>query len=309
PGAADGARPQGPAGAHRPPGAAHGHPGRRPGAGPPRRTGLAGGRQARRRRAVARRRVRPRRHRRPGGGAGLRPRPAAGAPARRRPHRGGARRAAHREPAGRGRGRPRRAPATDQGGDPVRAPTARAPVGLSSTTPDGVGASPRRPDGTLKVTGEFAYSSDMWMEDMLWGATLRSPHPHARILGIDTTGAVKLPGVHAVLTHEDVPGEKRDGLEYRDQPVLAFGEVRYKGEPVAIVAADHPETARRALERIRVDYEVLDPVSDSRAAAFDPDCPLVHEEGSLPLHEEYNQRGNVVRHQPIRTGAFASGAS
>ncbi|GAA1097093.1 xanthine dehydrogenase subunit D [Nocardiopsis composta] len=191
----------------------------------------------------------------------------------------------------------------------MRAPTARAPVGLSSTTPDGVGASPRRPDGTLKVTGEFAYSSDMWMEDMLWGATLRSPHPHARILGIDTTGAVKLPGVHAVLTHEDVPGEKRYGLEYRDQPVLAFGKVRYKGEPVAIVAADHPETARRALERIRVDYEVLDPVSDSRAAAFDPDCPLVHEEGSLPLHEEYNQRGNVVRHQPIRTGAFASGAS
>ncbi|WP_017555703.1 xanthine dehydrogenase subunit D [Nocardiopsis baichengensis] len=183
----------------------------------------------------------------------------------------------------------------------------RAPGDLSSTTRDGVGASPRRPDGTLKVTGEFAYSSDMWMEDMLWGMTLRSPHPHARILGIDTTEALKLPGVHAVLTHEDVPGEKRYGLEYQDQPVLAFDKVRYKGEAVAIVAADHPETARRALERVKVDYEVLDPVSDSRRAAFDPDCPLVHEDGSLPVHAEYNQHGNVVRHQPIRTGAFTEG--
>ncbi|GAB3213636.1 xanthine dehydrogenase subunit D [Marinactinospora thermotolerans] len=185
----------------------------------------------------------------------------------------------------------------------------RAPVGLSSVTRDGIGASPRRPDGTLKVTGEFAYSSDMWMEDMLWGATLRSPHPHAEILGIDVSGALRLPGVYAVLTHEDVPGEKRYGLEYRDQPVLAFGKVRYKGEPVAIVAADHPETARRALERIKVDYRVLEPVSDARRAALDPDCPLVHEEGSLPLHEEHNQRGNRVRYQPIRTGAFADGAS
>ncbi|MDA2811557.1 xanthine dehydrogenase subunit D [Nocardiopsis sp. RSe5-2] len=186
--------------------------------------------------------------------------------------------------------------------------TTRAPGDLSSTTRDGVGASPRRPDGTLKVTGEFAYSSDMWMEDMLWGMTLRSPHPHARILGIDITEALKVPGVHAVLTHEDVPGQKRYGLEYEDQPVLAYDKVRYKGEPVAIVAADHPETARRALERVKVDYEVLDPVSDSRRAAFDPECPLVHEDGSLPVHEEYNQHGNVVRHQPIRTGAFTGGA-
>ncbi|ASU84240.1 xanthine dehydrogenase subunit D [Nocardiopsis gilva YIM 90087] len=182
----------------------------------------------------------------------------------------------------------------------------RTPTDLSSTTKDGVGASPRRPDGTLKVTGEFAYSSDMWMEDMLWGMTLRSPHPHARIRGIDITEAVKLPGVYAVLTHEDVPGEKCYGLEYQDQPVLAYDKVRYKGEAVAIVAADHPETARRALDRIKVDYEVLEPVSDARRAVFDDACPRVHEEGTLPLHEEYNQRGNLVRHQPIRTGAFTA---
>ncbi|MFJ6020385.1 xanthine dehydrogenase family protein molybdopterin-binding subunit [Nocardiopsis alba] len=189
------------------------------------------------------------------------------------------------------------------------ATTTRTVTDLTSTTKDGVGASPRRPDGTLKVTGEFAYSSDMWMEDMLWGATLRSPHPHARIHGIDVTEALRLPGVYAVLTHEDVPGEKRYGLEYQDQPVLAFDKVRYKGEAVAIVAADHPETARRALERIEVDYEVLPPVSDSRRAALDPEYPLVHEKGELPEHPEYNQSGNRVRYQPIRTGAFAESPS
>ncbi|WP_067601225.1 xanthine dehydrogenase family protein molybdopterin-binding subunit [Nocardiopsis listeri] len=184
------------------------------------------------------------------------------------------------------------------------AATTRTVTDLSSTTKDGVGASPRRPDGTLKVTGEFAYSSDMWMEDMLWGATLRSPHPHARILGIDITEALKVPGVQAVLTHEDVPGTKRYGLEHQDQPVLAFDKVRYKGESVAIVAADHPETARRAMERIKVDYEVLAPVSDSRRAALDPDYPLVHDKGELPEHPEFNQSGNRLRYQPIRTGSF-----
>ncbi len=107
---------------------------------------------------------------------------------------------------------------------------------------NGVGVSVRRPDGIPKVKGEFAYSSDMWADGMLWGATLRSPHPRARIRGIDIATALAVRGVHAVLTHEDVPGRKTYGLEHHDQPVLAFSEVRYQGEPVAIVAADHPET-------------------------------------------------------------------
>lgn len=189
--------------------------------------------------------------------------------------------------------------------------TTRTPTGLSSVTRDGVGQSPSRPDGTQKVTGEFAYSSDMWMEDMLWGKTLRSPHPHAKIISIDTSEALALPGVYAVLTHEDVPGVKRYGLEYQDQPILALDKVRYQGEAVAIVAADHPETARRAMERISVEYEVLDPVSDSRQAIFDWDGPRVHEDGDLPVHEEHNQHQlpNLVRYQPVRTGAFTEGAS
>jgi len=155
----------------------------------------------------------------------------------------------------------------------------------------GVGDSARRPDGILKTTGAFAYSSDLWMDGMLWGATLRSPHPRAKIHGIDITEALKLPGVHAVLTHEDVPGTKHYGLELKDQPVLAIDQVRYAGEAVAIVAADHPETARRACALIEVDYEVQEPVTDARAAALDPACPKVHD------------GGNIVRHQPVRTGS------
>ncbi len=73
---------------------------------------------------------------------------------------------------------------------------------------DGVGASVQRPDGIPKVKGELAYSSDMWADGMLWGATLRLPHPRACIRGIDISKALAVRGMHAVLTHEDVPGRK-----------------------------------------------------------------------------------------------------
>ncbi|MEY9863033.1 xanthine dehydrogenase D subunit [Catenulispora sp. GAS73] len=174
---------------------------------------------------------------------------------------------------------------------PTRAPD-RAPRDLNqSTTTGGVGDSPTRPDGPLKVKGEFAYSSDLFMDDMVWGMTLRSPHPRALIRSIDVAAALALPGVDAVLTHEEVPGYKLYGLDVRDQPVLAIGEVRHQGEPVALVAADHPETARRALKLIKVDYEVLEPIVDARRALFDPECPRIHPDG------------NLVRHQPVRVGA------
>ena len=124
-----------------------------------------------------------------------------------------------------------------------------------------VGESVRRPDAPPKVRGTFVYSSDLRAEGMLWGATVRSPHPHARIRSIDASEARAMPGVHAVLTHEDVPGKKVYGLEIADQPVLAFEFVRYWGEAVAVVAADHPEQARRAAGKVRVDYEVLPPVT------------------------------------------------
>jgi xanthine dehydrogenase D subunit len=147
----------------------------------------------------------------------------------------------------------------------------------------GVGTSARRVDGVPKVKGEFAYGSDLWHEDMLWGHTLRSHHPHARIRSIDLSEAVASPGVHAVLLADDVPGKKTYGLEFSDQPVLAADRVRYQGEPVAIVAAEHPELARRAAGRISVDFEVLPAVTDMEEA-LSPTAPLIHDFGNVLRH-------------------------
>ncbi len=156
-------------------------------------------------------------------------------------------------------------------------------------TRSGVGESVRRPDGIPKVKGEFAYASDLWADRMLWGSTLRSPHPRAKIRSIEIAAALATPGVHAVLTHEDVPGRKTYGLEIPDQPVLAWEDVRYQGEAVAIVAADHPETARAAARKIEVDWEVLEPLTDPERAL---------EEFAPPLHPS----GNLLRHVHIEHG-------
>jgi len=145
---------------------------------------------------------------------------------------------------------------------------------------EGVGISVPRIDGVPKVKGQFSYGSDLWADEMLWGHTLRSPHPSARIRSIDVAGAVASPGVHAVLLADDVPGSRFYGLEFADQPVLAWEVVRYVGEPVAIVSAEHPELARRAADRIVVDYEPLEPVTDMEAALRD-DAPRVHPFGNV----------------------------
>ena len=129
-----------------------------------------------------------------------------------------------------------------------------------------VGESVRRIDAIPKVTGEFAYASDLFAAGMLFGHTVRSPHSAAQVKPISTAEANGMPGVHAVLTHRDVPGEKRYGLEFADQPVLAMGEVRYFGEPVALVAAEHPEQARRAAVAVQVDYIPQQPVADPEKA-------------------------------------------
>jgi xanthine dehydrogenase D subunit len=166
--------------------------------------------------------------------------------------------------------------------------------------PGRVGVTTVRADGVPKVRGEFAYSSDLHVEGMLWGATLRSPHPHARLLEVDVGPALAIPGVHAALTHEDVPGRKVYGMEIADQPVLAFDRVRYQGEPVAIVAADHPETARRAADAVAVRYEELDPLADAERAMA-PGVPELHPQppDSPRLH---GGAGNVLRHLRINHG-------
>jgi CO/xanthine dehydrogenase Mo-binding subunit len=163
-----------------------------------------------------------------------------------------------------------------------------------------VGESVKRADGIPKVTGEFAYSSDLFAAGMLWGHTLRSPHAHALIKEIDISEAVAMPGVHAVLTHDDVPGEKRYGLEFADQPVLAFERVRYYGEPIALVAAEHPEQARRAAARIKVEFEPLEPVTDAeRATQQEPIHPQRWTDGHGYRDDP---RPNVVRSIVIRHG-------
>ena len=141
-----------------------------------------------------------------------------------------------------------------------------------------VGENAPRPDGIPKVTGDFAFSCDFRHAAMLWGGTLRSPHPSARILSVDVSRALAMTGVHAALTWEDVPGSLHYGLEHPDQPVLADGVVRYQGEPVAVVAADHPDTVRRALDAIVVDYRELQPLIDPELAE---EAPSIHPDGNL----------------------------
>ena len=163
---------------------------------------------------------------------------------------------------------------------------------VSAPTRSGtLGTNAHRPDGVAKVQGGFAFSSDMWSENMLWGATLRSPHPYAKIISIDDSAALAIDGVECVVTAQDVPGNPYYGLIMSDQPVFAaIGDtVRYCGEPIAAVAADHPETCKRALAAIKVFYEILTPVTNPQ------DCVS----GIAP---QIHPQGNVYRHQRIITG-------
>ncbi|MDX6438847.1 MAG: hypothetical protein QOF45_1430 [Gaiellaceae bacterium] len=163
-----------------------------------------------------------------------------------------------------------------------------------------VGDRGTRHDATPKVTGEFAYSSDLNSAGMLWGVTVRSPHAHARIVELDISQAVRMAGVHAVLTHADVPGQKTYGLEFADQPVLAADRVRYYGEPVALVAAEEPEQARRAAAAVRVEYEVLEAVTDMELATEQP--PLHPDRPTMAHGYRDDKRPNVVRHMVISHG-------
>ncbi|MGW4646095.1 xanthine dehydrogenase family protein molybdopterin-binding subunit [Kitasatospora sp. NPDC004289] len=171
------------------------------------------------------------------------------------------------------------------------APTAAEAELPDGAEPFGLGTSARRSDALPKALGIYPYASDLWAEGLLWGAVLRSPHPHARIVSVDTSAALAVPGVHAVVTAADLPAAAVEGLTDRrgvaDRPVLADGLVRHHGEPVAAVAADHPDTARLAAASIVVEYELLEPVTDPEQSFT---CP--------PLHPD----GNLFRHLPLRTG-------
>ena len=177
--------------------------------------------------------------------------------------------------------------------EPTSAPARKLELGR-------VGDPSPRHDGIPKVTGEFEYASDLHAAGMLWGKTVRSPHAHARIVEVDISAALRLPGVHAVLTHDDVPGQKTYGLEFADQPVLASDRVRYFGEAVALVAAEEPEQARRAAAAVRVVYEPLEPVTEMERALEQE--PLHPDRPTMSHGYRDDPRPNVVRTMVIRHG-------
>lgn len=143
-----------------------------------------------------------------------------------------------------------------------------------------------RPDGPDKVTGKLAYLTDMRSEGMLHGFVLRSPHPHAGIAAIQTEKARRMPGVHAVLTHLDVPGLNRFGIVKPDQPVFCDDRVRYVGDAIAAVAAETPELAEAALRAIEVQYVPL-PVVDDPAFALSKQAPKLHPGGNVLHRAQY----------------------
>ena len=161
-------------------------------------------------------------------------------------------------------------------------PTTKSPLNV-------VGKPMPRPDAVAKVTGAAKFTDDYVFPRMLYARTLRPSAnvgkmtPHAHIKRIDTTKAKALPGVAAVLTHEDVPGQKNHGLVYYDWPVLCYDKVRYVGDAVAIVAAETKEIAEQALGLIEVEYEPL-PVVDDPVKGLAPSAPLVHDKGNLLKH-------------------------
>ncbi len=109
-----------------------------------------------------------------------------------------------------------------------------------------------------KTTGKTKYTADLVIPGMVRAKVLRSPYPHANVLRVETTRAEAIPGVHAVLSRDDLQGiNPFYGLAYRDQPLLAIDKVRYVGEPVVAVAAADEATALEALEQVEVEYEPL----------------------------------------------------
>jgi CO/xanthine dehydrogenase Mo-binding subunit len=150
-----------------------------------------------------------------------------------------------------------------------------------------VGARLPRYDGVGHVTGRTRYVDDVRVPGTLWAKALRSPHPHAGVVRLDTSKAEQHPGVHAVITHEDVPRNVYGHLEAlgvpADEPLLAEDDVRYEGQPIAVVAAEDEATALEALDLVEVEYEERPVVLDIRKA-FDPDTKPFHHWGPVYPH-------------------------
>jgi CO/xanthine dehydrogenase Mo-binding subunit len=187
-----------------------------------------------------------------------------------------------------------------------------------------VGTRPIRHDGYDKVTGAAKYGADIQLSDMLFAKILRSPHAHALIKSIDTSKALKLPGVKSVMTHQDFPiikdkiidlAETRANARLMAEHLMAHTKVLYKGHAVAAVAATNAHTAELALELIDVEYEIL-PAALTLAEAIKPNAPLLHPTMTTHFKAERFARGedqgnnsNIASHIQHKLGDTDQGFS
>ena len=159
-----------------------------------------------------------------------------------------------------------------------------------------VGRKHLRPDAVEKVTGKAVFTDDLQFENMLYAKVRRAMIPHGILKHLDISKAEALEGVKAVLTAEDIPGQKNHGLVIYDWPtMIGVGErVRYVGDAIAIVAAETQEIADLAASRIEAEFDVLPPVVDPVQAL---------EEGQPQIHEN----GNLLKHIKVRKGDVDQG--
>jgi CO/xanthine dehydrogenase Mo-binding subunit len=187
---------------------------------------------------------------------------------------------------------------------------------MSAPTYKVLGTRPIRHDGVDKVTGRALYGADVQMAGLLHGRVLRSPNAHARILGIDATKALALPGVVAVVTGSDFPdpgdriaelGEGAINVRHLSENCLARGKALYKGHAVAAVAAETPAIAEEAVKLIEVRYERLPHVTDVRAAMQD-NAPLLHDDlTTQSLGQPTGKHSNVAKHLQFKIGDVEKG--
>jgi CO/xanthine dehydrogenase Mo-binding subunit len=170
-----------------------------------------------------------------------------------------------------------------------------------------VGASPHRVGGNARVTGRQQYVADMHLPDELHAKLVTVPVARARIDAIDASAALAVPGVRLVMTAADLPQPvPRFGPQFRDRPVIAVGETKYHGDPVAAVAADTKDAAEEAARLVRVAYEEL-PAVVTLAAALDPAAPLVQDPSLRP--NDPLAGTNVLREHPVAWGDLEAAAA
>jgi CO/xanthine dehydrogenase Mo-binding subunit len=179
-----------------------------------------------------------------------------------------------------------------------------------------IGKTPLRHDGTDKVTGRAQYGADIRLPGMLYGAMLRSPHAHARVLSIDTSKAESYPGVRAVVTANDLPdveskiaelGEGTINLRHQSNNILAKDKVLYYGHAIAAVAAVNGHVAEEAAALIDVKYEVLPPVLDVRKAMQANSAILLDDLRTDELGKKGDRPGNIAAHYQQQVGDIEKG--